>query len=99
MKKPKEIKVLNKRLVQAERLGQFIYQDGTAKGKRRRGMMFYLLYEDDEVKEGPNGILAPVILTNSTDGHALDEQIKLGVVYLDPVDAGISMAALQMEKK
>ena len=87
MQKPQEIKLLGLHLVQAKSLQQFTYTEGDNKGKRRRGLKFYTLYQDDDVQEGPNGIFQPFILTNKTDGKALTNHIENGLIYLEAYDA------------
>lgn len=95
MEKPQEIKLLGLHLVQAKSRKQMTYTDDDGVVRRRRGLKYYTLYIDDQVEQGPNGILAPAILMNKTDTKALFSALDRGQIYLNAFDAEITSKLIE----
>jgi len=69
-------------LIQVETMDHFTYKD-EKQLVRRRGMQFYLRYEDQESK---TGYLAPYQISNQTDGVWLKGAIAAGQVFIHALE-------------
>lgn len=100
MNTPSTISLFSKTFCQVQDLQQLRHANGPDKGRRRLGLVIYILYKEEsptvsDQESTVSGILIQQTITRSTSPGFLQTAIDMKCLYLEKVDHDITLTAAQ----